>query len=277
MIKGFIYKTIMTGLFVLAAISLYLVFSEHSTLINANQLYNKGKYDDALKKYNKVLARHPDSDILNFNTGAVLYKKRDYSKAIEFFTKTLTTENPDLRSRANYNIGNCKYKEGLQVEDRDGESTARLYREAIDLYNRVIELNGKDEDARYNHELVGKKLRNILTRLEKRSGQKNGDKQGEVKKQQHENTQHQPEPSDRQKSNDNGVARDEKSDKMEGKSPDKRSDQRIEYGQIRARTGEMSGEDAELLLEEFRKKEQAGSMLTDKAKRGHYPEVEKDW
>lgn len=275
--KGFLYKTIITGLSVLATISLYLVFSEHSTLINANQLYNEGKYDDALKRYNEMLARHPDSDILNFNTGTVLYKKRDYSKAIEFFTKTLTTENPNLKSMVNYNIGNCKYRQGQQVENTDVESAASFYKEALYYYKRVMELHEKDEDARYNHELAEGKLRNILTRLKKRSGQKNGDKQGDEKKQQYPNTQHQTEPSDRQKGNDNGVARDEKSDKMEGKSPDKRSDQRIEYGQIKARTGEMSGEDAGLLLEEFRKKEQAGSMLTDKAKRGPYPEVEKDW
>jgi len=53
----------------------------------ANRLYQKGKLDEALQRYNDASIAMPDSDIINFNTGVALYKKEDYQKAIDFLRR----------------------------------------------------------------------------------------------------------------------------------------------------------------------------------------------
>ena len=153
----------------------------------ANKLYQKGKIDEALQKYNDASVSLPDSDIINFNMGAALYKKEDYQKAIDGFTKALTSDSKKIEADALYNLGNCKYKLGKLKENTDLSATVGLLRESLDYYKRAVELDQKNTDARFNHEFVERELKVLLDKLKQQ--QSNQDKQKEQEQQQEEQKQ----------------------------------------------------------------------------------------
>ena len=165
-----------------------------------NRLYKQGKYDEAMGNYTDVLIDLPNSPYIHYNIGNAAYKKGDYQKAIESYTKSLSTDNPALEEKANYNIGNCKYKQGKLKENTNLSEAIKLYREALDYYKRAIDLNPKNVDAKFNHEFVERKIKELLDRQKKE--QKNQqDKKQQNKQGQGKNKQEQQAKQQKQKEN----------------------------------------------------------------------------
>ncbi|MFA7294677.1 MAG: tetratricopeptide repeat protein, partial [Candidatus Omnitrophota bacterium] len=149
-------------------------FAESSCgLVNrANSLYKQKKYDEAIKLYNEAQIKSPDSAEINYNIGIAQYKKEDYLLAVSFLEKATVSKDKILESRANFNIGNAKYKLGKLKENTDLKETVNLLRQSLDYYKRAIELDSKDEDARVNHELVEKELKMLLDKLKQEQDRK---------------------------------------------------------------------------------------------------------
>lgn len=163
-LKFFILKLVLN----LLNYSLCLASQPPQGLIRqGNKLYKQGKIEEAIQKYNEAELKAPDSDIINFNLGAAYYKKGDYQKAIEHFTKALVSEKRSLESDALYNIGNAKYKLGKLKENTQLSLAADLMRESLEYYKRALELNPKNKDARFNYEVVEKELKALLDKLQK--------------------------------------------------------------------------------------------------------------
>ena len=164
-----------------------------------NKLYKQEKYSEAADRYNQALKQSPDSDIAHFNLGDALYKKGQYKEAIDAFTKSLSTDNKVLEAKAIYNLANSKYKLGSQAADSDLNSAISMYREALDYYKRAMQMKAGDKDAKYNHELVEKKLKVLLDRAknQQQNQDKNKDKDQD-KKDTQDSTQSEGK-SDRQK------------------------------------------------------------------------------
>ena len=255
----------------MAMFSVYIVF-EYYPLLSAGRAYEKRNYDDAVREYNSTLFMHRDSGMLNYNIGAAIYKKGDYRKAAEYFSKAAIKGDNDLKQKAQYNLGNCLYRTGQQEKDID--DAARLYRKALDHYNKAIAFNTRDEDAKFNKDLVERRLKGEMRGLRRDDEQKlKGDDQQSRDNKQQQTPQQQDDLANRQSVGNKGIDGKDMTDDMKGKMNEKAK----AAGLIKYKKGEMSREDAEMLLEEYRKKEQSGSMPTDRAKMGHYPRVEKDW
>jgi Ca-activated chloride channel homolog len=105
---------------------------ERDPFVAADPLYRVGKYDEAWQVYKKAAGEFKESPLLYYNLGVGLYKKGDYQQAVEHFTKALITENVDLEARANFNIGNCRFRQGEEAEKDDLVKAVELYREAQD-------------------------------------------------------------------------------------------------------------------------------------------------
>lgn len=228
-------------------------------LNDAYRLYQEGKYEGALRIYQQVLTQSKDSPILNYNLGTTLYKKGDYLLAIEYFTKALQTEDRDLEVKANYNIGNCKFRLGEQSQKINPQGTAELYREALDYYQRASELDDQDEDAIYNYHWVEKKLRDLLPELKQKA--------------EAERSLPPSESSSRKELDQISPSRDQE---PEEKRIEK-SDSMKPSGEKEEEMGEISKEKASLILEEYRLKEEVGSKLKEGRRRGTELGVNKDW
>ena len=233
-----------------------------------NRLYEEGKYDEAVNKYNSAKAEAPDnaSGIINFNLGVALYKQGRYAEAVDAFTNALSAADKKLEAKAVYNTANSKYRLGSSLANTDMESAAGLYRESLDYYKRAIELDEENKDAKYNHDFVEKKLKMLLDKMKNRKKQKDqGEDKSDKEKQGEGEGQQQETGNEQTQEKGAGDKTEDKEDTGEAQSAAAQEQE----------TGEMSPEEARMLLNAYGQ-EEAGDNLRQRKKR-HYREVFKDW
>ena len=61
---------------------------------HGNELYKNGNYDKALEKYLNVQVNSPDVPQLSFNVADTQYKRGKYDEALKSFEKALKTGTP---------------------------------------------------------------------------------------------------------------------------------------------------------------------------------------
>jgi len=260
-------------------------FAESSCgLVNrANSLYKQKKYDEAIKLYNEAQIKSPDSAEINYNIGIAQYKKEDYLLAVSFLEKATVSKDKILESRANFNIGNAKYKLGKLKENTDLKETVNLLRQSLDYYKRAIELDSKDEDARVNHELVEKELKMLLDKLKQEqdrkkeeSEQDQSQEEAQEKKQGEQKQEQQAALGQEQKTEE------QKKEEAKTASEVKPAEEQKQAQTEESKAGsaeemkEMSEQEASMLLEGYRQEENSAGKLEDK-KKGFSEEVFKDW
>lgn len=150
---------------------------------NGNVLYNEGSFEEALEEYEKALLNSPDSDVVNFNMGAALYKLGEYKAATSHLEKALVSENENLEQKASYNIANAKYLYGMRQEDINIENAANILEQSLRHYEHALGLNTKDEDAQHNHKVVKKDLDRIREKM-KQEKEKQEKKEEDFKEEQ---------------------------------------------------------------------------------------------
>ncbi|MFH1678949.1 MAG: tetratricopeptide repeat protein [Candidatus Omnitrophota bacterium] len=249
----------------------------------ANRLYQKGKLDEALQKYNEASVAMPDSDIINFNMGAALYKKEDYQKAQGSFTNALTSENKKLEADALYNLGNCKYKLGKLKENTDLSATVGLLQESLDYYKRAVEIDQENTDARFNHEFVERELKVLMDKLKQQES--NADKQkGRQEEQKEQQQEQQKQGKDqKEKSGQREAQQQQEKEKegqgepqQEGKQQEEEQAAKEEFQQ-EGENKELSQEQARILLERYGREEAMPDYMDKQAQRGYDSQVLKDW
>ena len=110
----------------------------NSLLKEGNRSYNKKKYDDAEKTYNKALDKAPDSYDANFNKGDALFKQGKYKEASGYFDRASGLEKDRSKAEQSYyNMGNSYLKQ----DDIEG---------SINSYKKALKINPDDLHAKYN-------------------------------------------------------------------------------------------------------------------------------
>jgi tetratricopeptide (TPR) repeat protein len=133
----------------------------------ANKLLQENKVDDALEIYKEQLTNHPANSYLWYNIGNALFKKKQYAEARDSYVRSMSFTDTLSLANVNYNIGNTYLFESKLDT-------------AITYYKRSLELNDKDEDAKYNLELA----RAILKEKAKKEKQKQSNQSQQKQEQQ---------------------------------------------------------------------------------------------
>ncbi|MCF7885927.1 MAG: tetratricopeptide repeat protein [Candidatus Marinimicrobia bacterium] len=172
------------------------------------ELYEKGKYDQAIDKYNQIIEKHPDWPELHFGKGAALYKKGNLEEALKEFEKSIANKDPEKKAAALYNAGNA-----LMQKQR--------FKAAMEFYKRSLEVNPDDYDAKYNFELARHRLQQKQQqkknnqqnqqnqdkkqnqKQQNQKQQKNKQEQDQKKKQQNNQNQQKQQPSQQKKQQQN--------------------------------------------------------------------------
>jgi len=274
--------------------------SKQGDIKQGNKLYHQGKYEAAADKFNDALKKDSDSDIINFNLGAALYKKEEYPKAVEHFQKSLLSDDKVIQTNAHYNLGNSLYKSGIGKEDTDLKTAIQSLQEAAGHYEKTLSVDTKDQDAQFNYEFVKKELERLKEKLKQQQRKQQKPEDKEEKSEQHSGHQEQ---SQQQKSQDahetqgHGAKEQEKQQEQEEiqtqadqkqtqESQNKKEEQsgsqspeQADSGKQTAvlKPGELSDKEAQMLLENYQQTEEPRGLLNLRLQRGREKEVERDW
>jgi Ca-activated chloride channel family protein len=123
-----------------------IILGVRGLITKGNQLYSKGKYEDALKMYKKAQVEAPQRGITDFNIGCAQYKNKDFSKAIKSFKKvTASLGKERMKTKAYYNLGNSLFRKGDLVG-------------AIEMYKEALRRKPDFLEAKINLEFVQKMI-----------------------------------------------------------------------------------------------------------------------
>jgi tetratricopeptide (TPR) repeat protein len=229
----------------------FAVFAQgHKQVKEGNELYSQEKYDEANNKYRDALLENPESPIIHFNIGDVLYKKKNYEEAIKSFDKSTSSDDVLLQSKSYYNLGNTLYRMGKLPE-------------SIQMYKKALELNPDDEDAKYNLEYVRAKIKN---EAEKQPAQNQPQSSGQQEQQSAPNQNQDEQNQDQQK----------QEEQQQPESSEDQQQQQEQMQQQAAPAQEISKEDAERILDAL-KNEEEDLLQQQKAKTQGRPFRGKDW
>jgi len=227
-----------------------------------NMLYNEAEYDEALEQYEEALVDAPDSDVVNYNVGAALYKTEDYEVSIGHFEKSLVSEDESLEQKANYNIGNAKYKYGIGKEESDLPQAVASLEQSLRHYECAIELDPEDEDAKYNYEFVKEELKRLKKKTEQQETQSQQGEKGESKDQEDQQQTGQEEREEQAGAGEEGEGEEERESQQSAsrESPE-----------------EISEKEARMILENYSEEDEPKGLYTQKLPKGRPQEVLKDW
>lgn len=126
---------LMAVLLAFSSTGAYAQVENHDVRVG-NKLYRNSNFDGAEAKYRSALSKKESSFYANFNLGNVLYKKKDWLTARNYYQKAASlASDKKLQAEALHNVG-CTF---LQE---------KKYKEAVDVLEKSMILNPKSEETR---------------------------------------------------------------------------------------------------------------------------------
>ncbi len=120
--------------------------------------YEKGAYDQAIDHFAAAQLKNPSQPELLYNLGNAYYKKGDYDAAEGQLRDALNLADPALKAKIYYNLGNIDFRKGRM-------------KEAIENYQKALELQPDDREAKENIEFVEKVMAQKPPSSRNQSGQ----------------------------------------------------------------------------------------------------------
>lgn len=111
----------------------------------ANWYYAQGDYRTALRAYELAQVNAPDAPEPYYNAASALAAMERWQSAIAALEQAQRSGDEALTAASYFNMGNIYYD-------------AALYDEALAAYQQALRLDPLDADARYNYELVLRRL-----------------------------------------------------------------------------------------------------------------------
>lgn len=127
------------------------------------EYYKKEDYKGALKEFQEAQVDAPQRFDLIYNTGNSYYKTNQYKEADTLFSSASESKNSNLKKKAFYNRGNAAYRQGKLME-------------AVENYQRALDIDPKDEDTKYNLDFVKREIERRLAKKTESPSSSEGEK-----------------------------------------------------------------------------------------------------
>jgi Ca-activated chloride channel family protein len=177
---------------------LFLPFhNAHASTATAEKAYQKGDFAAAEREYAAAAQRNPKQPDLLFNAGTAAYKAGQFPQAAAAFQKSLDgkpSADPKrlaAQEDAYYDLGNTLYRTGQKTEPANPQQTIQAWEQAVKTYDAALQLRANDADAKFNRDLVQRKLDELK-------------KQQQQQKQQQQNQQNQKQDQQNQSAQNSG-------------------------------------------------------------------------
>ena len=177
-------------------IALLLPWSALGSVNSAQKDYKAGRFESALREYEKLLREKPLDARLHYNAGTAAFKAKDYEKAQQHFSAASGGQDTNLQQRALYNLGNAQFRAG--EADANISERMKLWEQALKSYEETVKLNEEDQDAIYNRDLVQKKLEELKQQQQQQQNDKSDDKKDQQDKKDEQKDQQQKDQKDQQ-------------------------------------------------------------------------------
>lgn len=159
--------------------------------------YDSGNYDEARYYYEHVLKNRKNDSNALFGLGATAYQQQDMETAAKSMNDVMNSKNPELASKALYNLGNM-FKDQQKME------------ESLALYRKALELDPTDEDAKINFEMLKQVMQQQEQKKEQEQNQdKDQNQDSESEQNQQENSEQNQEQNQDQQSDSNSERNDQ--------------------------------------------------------------------
>jgi Ca-activated chloride channel family protein len=129
--------------------------SVYAKMKGAENSYDQEAYAEALEGFLDAQVERPNDLPLKYNIGNTQYRMRNFREAEDAFRAVAAAGDPKQKQKAFYNLGNAAYRQGKL------EEAAAHYKQALDL-------DPKDEDARFNLEFVREEIKRRLNEARER-------------------------------------------------------------------------------------------------------------
>jgi len=126
-----------------------------ATLVESgNEAFAAGRYAEALDQYYKAQVEDPLNPVIQYDIGNALYKLGQYDKAQQAFDAVKGgVKGEDQGAKAPVDLSrDGAYNQGGSLFQ------TQKYKEALEQYQRALELDPTDKDAKHNLELARLKL-----------------------------------------------------------------------------------------------------------------------
>ncbi|MDB6149004.1 MAG: von Willebrand factor type [Chthoniobacter sp.] len=178
--------------------------------------YEQQDYKAAAELFAKEASRRPEVEALQFNLGSAAYKAGEYDRALEAFAKAVTSPEPQLRSKAEYNLANTLFQRGAAQKEK--EPKVREWKNAVQHYDQALKVDPKNSNAEHNRNVV----RKMLEELEK---EQQSEKNEEQKKEEQKKDDKGEDPKDEKAGSEDQQS---KGDKGEDQQPSKSGEEKQE-------------------------------------------------
>jgi Ca-activated chloride channel family protein len=131
---------------------------------SAQQAYDKGDFAAATRQYAAAAQRDPKTPVLQFNLGSAAYRAGQFPQAAQAFqasiSRSVSGDSKRLAEQedAYYNLGNTLYRTGQGTLQSSQQQTLQSWEQAVKAYDTALELRADDADAKYNRDLVKRKI-----------------------------------------------------------------------------------------------------------------------
>ena len=198
-----------------------------------------------------------------YNQGTESYHRGEFAQAADALRASLKTPDTSIQQRAYYNLGNTLYRHGQASLQKESKTTIKHWQDALKAYEDAMALDDADADARYNHELVKKKLEQLQQQQPQEQEKKDGEKSDEQKEQEKKDEQQKQQEQEKQQ---DGKSEEQKKQEQEQKEQEqKEQEQKSQEGEKKDEE-KKEGQEGEKSEEQKKKEEQAAQQKAEEGK-----------
>ena len=230
-----------------AAATIALMTGAHplqASVSTAERAFQKGDYARAEQEYRQAAAKHPDKPVLQFNHGAAAYKSGVFDQAAESFARAMKTDDLTLQQDDYYNLGNTQYRLGQKTEKAHTQETIKTWEQAVQSYEAALQLKPADTDAKYNRDLVKRKLEELKKQQQQKQQNRDQNQQSQDQKNPGQKDQNQQNNQpDKQNQSKSDSKQDQSNKQSDGSGQQAKQDQQQNQQQQAAANKDQSRQD----------------------------------
>ncbi len=233
----FCFATIALNANAIDPVSKIMKANEAKTL--ANEAYRKGDFKEALKHYSYLLdTLNYSSEEAQLNKAHALFQLKDTINAFDNYRSLSSAEDKQIRSTSFMQMGNLAEQQ-------------KEYENALSYFKEAIKTDPTNQDARYNYELLKKKMQQEEERQDQNSDDQkqnqekkedSEEKESEDDNKEGDNSDESKEGEDSEKSKEEKEAEDQKK-KEDAEEQQKNEDKPGEEGDEQEQQQQKEGEE----------------------------------